>query len=285
MQSLFDEYKDQGKIAEALLVARNQFSKNLSDKKAFSMYFDYLCVLAESSELLEERREYISQASIALTFFIENATLDDEVVSGIKKNQQRISDILTETAEIERSAVDTEINKIHEYNQKALKKLRNLKLDLNGATTQEQFENVLNEIRKADNAVNKNAITDKQNNEYERLTKEHTELISKKMRDLEHKDNLNYNRRAVEKYKEVFDSFKNAEDYKKNKDHLRSIASTFSKFDADRLFSETLIYYNYIYSYIFNEIDDDEKHILTMYSINRDNKKVTKNADKHKKQS
>lgn len=38
-------------------------------------------------------------------------------------------------------------------------------------------------------------------------------------------------------------------------------------YDAGRLFNETLIFYNHVYSYIFNKLDDNGKLELTKYSI------------------
>ena len=45
------------------------------------------------------------------------------------------------------------------------------------------------------------------------------------------------------------------------------VSSTLFAFDAGRLFNETLIYYNHVYSFIFGKLDDDGKLALTRYSI------------------
>lgn len=44
-------------------------------------------------------------------------------------------------------------------------------------------------------------------------------------------------------------------------------AIAFTGYDAGRLFNETLIFYNHVYSYIFNKLDDNGKLELTKYSI------------------
>lgn len=48
MLSLFEKYKNDGKITEALLVGRNLFNRNSGDEIIFSAYFEYLCTLAET---------------------------------------------------------------------------------------------------------------------------------------------------------------------------------------------------------------------------------------------
>ena len=88
------------------------------------------------------------------------------------------------------------------------------------------------------------------------------------MRELEHKDNVLYNQKAVDAFASAFKQFKDNEAKYKNHTQLYTLASTtLFAFDAARLFNETLIYYNHVYSYIFSKLDDDGKLALTRYSI------------------
>ena len=88
------------------------------------------------------------------------------------------------------------------------------------------------------------------------------------MRQLEYKDNIDYNKKAVNAYNSAFTSFKNNESRYKDKSQLFSLVSTtLFAYDAGRLFNETLIFYNHVYSYIFNKLDDNGKLELTKYSI------------------
>lgn len=95
-----------------------------------------------------------------------------------------------------------------------------------------------------------------------------TDTISAKMRQLEYKDNIDYNKKAVNAYNSAFTSFKNNESRYKDKSQLLGLVSTtLFAYDAGRLFNETLIFYNHVYSYIFNKLDDNGKLELTKYSI------------------
>lgn len=92
--------------------------------------------------------------------------------------------------------------------------------------------------------------------------------ISAKMRQLEYKDNIDYNKKAVNAYNSAFTSFKNNESRYKDKSQLFGLVSTtLFAYDAGRLFNETLIFYNHVYSYIFSKLDDNGKLELTRYSI------------------
>lgn len=85
---------------------------------------------------------------------------------------------------------------------------------------------------------------------------------------MEHKSNIAYNKKAVESYDKAFKMFKNNEGKYKNQTQLFSlVSSTLFAYDVARLFNETLIYYNHIYSYIFGKLDDDGKLALTRFSI------------------
>ena len=103
---------------------------------------------------------------------------------------------------------------------------------------------------------------------YDQLNKSCTDTISAKMRQLEYKDNIDYNKKAVNAYNSAFTSFKNNESRYKDKSQLFGLVSTtLFAYDAGRLFNETLIFYNHVYSYIFSKLDDNGKLELTRYSI------------------
>ena len=88
------------------------------------------------------------------------------------------------------------------------------------------------------------------------------------MRELEYKKNVAYNKQAADSFAKAFNQFRNNESKYKNQTQLFSLVSTtLFAYDASRLFNETLIYYNHVYSYIFSKLDDDGKLALTRFSI------------------
>ena len=153
-------------------------------------------------------------------------------------------------------------------NDALLKKIYALKDELRGVKTKEDFDRTLKEIRDVDLRMDKSSLTEKQNEAYDDLTKENAEIMSEKMRELEHKDRIDYNRRAAEAYRKALKTFQGNEGAFKNQTQLFSLASTtLFAYDASKLFNETLIYYNHVYSYIFAKLDDDGKLALTKFSI------------------
>lgn len=268
MLSLFEKYKNDGKITEALLVGRNLFNRNSGDEIIFSAYFEYLCILAETLPSLSDRINFAEQASVALAFYSENAELTSESVDALSGQQQRIDVILSEIENTKAKRVADERAEIEAHNSECLKKLYSLKDEINRATTQDEFDKILVKIRETDTTMDKDEFNDEQSSTYESLTKEHTELISEKMHQLEHIKNIAYNKQAADAFASAFERFRKDENKYRNQSQLFLLASTtLFAFDASRLFNETLIYYNHVYSYIFSKLDDDGKLALTRYSI------------------
>lgn len=268
MLELFNKYKDSGKIAEALLIGQNLFNRNPNSQEVFNEYFTYLCTLAETLPSLADRQHFAEQANVTLAFFTENAELTDKIITDIMEYQHRLDAILDEIGKTQKEKLDSENAAIDAHNSDCLKKLYALKDSLQQTVSQDEFDDVLAQIGKIDSEIDKDSLNDEQSGIYETLTKEHTELISAKMRELEHKKNIIYNKQAADAFSKAFKQFRVDEGKYKSQTQLFSlVASTLFAYDASRLFNETLIYYNHVYSYIFSKLDDDGKLALTRYSI------------------
>lgn len=268
MLELFDKYKASNRITDAILVGRNLFNREPANGAIFLAYFDLLCSLAEDLPLLSERKDFAGQAGVALAFFSENANLDEGTVDNICAYEKRIHDISHAIGIAEQEQETQRVDKVKASNNECIKKIFRLKDSLSGADSQKKFDELLSELGATDRAIDKDALTDEQAAYYDTLTKECTETISQKMREFEHKSNVGYNKRAVDAYAKAFKQFRENESKYKNQTQLFALVSeTLFAFDASRLFNETLIYYNHIYSYIFSKLDDDGKLALTRFSI------------------
>lgn len=268
MLTLFHTYKDSGKISEALLVGRNAFNRDPENAEVFEAYFSYLCTLAETLPSVDDRIRFADQADVALAFYAENAMLGQDVVEAILSYQARLDESYRTINKLQQEKAYQEQQEDEHHNTECIKKLYALKDELRAAAGQAEFDAVLLQIAQVDSDLVKDRFTQDQSSTYDALTKEHTDLISAKMRELEYKRNLAYNKRAVESFAEAFSQFRGNESQYKNQTKLFDLVSkTLFAYDASRLFNETLIYYNHVYSYIFSKLDDDGKLALTRYSI------------------
>jgi hypothetical protein len=268
MNALFKEYKDSGKISEALLVGRNMVNKEPGNSENVEAYVEFLFYLAEALPSLDERKEFVGQANVTISFFEENADLTEETISKIKEYRERLESIASKIDALEDERAADDLKKLEVENSRQIKELYTMKQKLANVKQQEDFDKILQEISLIDARIEHDYLTEEQKNHYDQLNRDCTETISAKMRELEYIKNVNYNKEAVDAYDKAFQNFKSDEAKYKNQSQLfQLVSSTLFAFDAGRLFNETLIFYNHVYSYIFGKLDDDGKLALTRYSI------------------
>ena len=71
MNPMFNEYKDAGKIQEALLIGRNMVNKAPGDSECVNAYLDFLLMLAEKLPRTDERKSFADQANLVLSFYFQ----------------------------------------------------------------------------------------------------------------------------------------------------------------------------------------------------------------------
>ena len=72
-----------------------------------------------------------------------------------------------------------------------------IKQKLENAKTHAEFDKLLQEISAVDAEIDHDNLTSEQKTHYDQLNKSCTDTISAKMRQLEYKDNIDYNKKAV----------------------------------------------------------------------------------------
>lgn len=275
MNKMFSEYKDAGKIQEALLIGRNMVNKEPGNPECVDDYLDFLLMLAEKLPRTNERKNFAEQANLVLAFYEENAELTNGIINDIQSYHNRLNAAVDDISRIEQEELGRQQRAIEEANTAQIKKLYTIKQKLEKVRTHAEFDDVLRDIGTVDEKIVHEKLTVEQKRHYEQLNKSCTDIISNKMRQLEYTDNIDYNKKAVNAYNSAFISFKNNEARYKDKSQFYSfVSTTLFAYDARRLFNETLIFYNHVYSYIFNKLDDNGKLELTKYSIECERKQV-----------
>lgn len=266
--TLFEQYKSNGKIIDALLIGRNLLNKNAGNSDIFNEYFELVCSLAESLPLLDERLLFAEQANTALEFYSENVELNEIKINEINIAKQKLECIFSNLMKIKEELNAAEYSNIVHNNEKMLVQLAELKDKLCLVDTQENFDSLLQSVNAIELKLDKEKFTEKQNAVYDKLTKTYTDTISEKLRKFEHQKNIDYNNSAVTAFSKTFSQFKANENLYRNKTKLFTLVSdSLFAYDPSRLFNETLIYYNHVYSYLFSKLDDDGKLALTKFSI------------------
>ena len=256
-------------IWDAQIVGKNLFCKNPADSYILSEYFDFCIKVANYPIDIETRNFFINEAELSLTIFTEKANIDE---TNLKFIQKKRSILVSTSTEINNIVIENEKNLLTEcksINNDALTALSRLKGRIASATNQTEFENILSEMSIYENKIDKEILTDTQTALYNNLTREFSTLVSKKMADFAYNKDIRYNKDAATAFKKAFDLFKNNESkYKESDDQLYELVAKYLfAYDAKRLFNETLVYYNHVYTFIFNKLDDDGKYRFTQFSF------------------
>ena len=268
MISLFNEYKNTGRITEALMIGRNMVNKSPDNLEYIDTYTDLLFSLAEKLPSINERKIFIDQLNVAITFFEENTKLTKDIINRIMLYREHLNKIILEIERLENKKIKEELAEIEIKNTKNIEELYKIRENFKSIKTQEEFDIILEKIATIDLNINHDYMTSEQKKHYNQLNKECTENISAKIHELEYIKNIEYNKNEVNTYNIAFQKFKIDENKYKNQTQLfQLVSSTLFAYEASRLFNETLIFYSHVYSFIFGKLDDEGKFLLTKYSI------------------
>ena len=269
MNALFEKLLANNDIWNAQIVGKNDFCRNASNSELFTDYFDFCIRIAQYPVEYETVSFFLNEAELSLTIFSEKAEMDPQILALISEKRE----ILVSTAKhIESNQAKTELSAqeaIEESNKESLQCLAKLEGRFNLINCQDDLDEILSEMAMLEGQLHKDHFTDEQKEDYTALTKDFSKLVSEAMEKIGHDADVEYNRKATTSFKKAFDLFKADEDkFKKHDSSLYELVSEYLfAYDAKRLFSETLIYYNHIYTYIFNKLDDNGKFRFTQFSF------------------
>ncbi len=262
MKDLFFKYKENGKISEALIVGQNMFNKFLGEKEYFEPYFSLLAELASIGDSAH-RTGFLQQATAAVAAFSENADLTEETVEYITQKEALLEGIYdsieAENDNKRREAVKQKI----QFNDDALNLIEKLLSQLAVVKSKDEFEKIIQNIGKVDSSIDKEYLSERQAAKYSELTEASSSAVSAKMTYFEKEKTGEYNLRAIEAYEKIFEMFKSGDIPDLHKEVIENLFA----FDAKMLYNETLVYYNHVYNYILNKLDDEGKFKLTKYAI------------------
>lgn len=262
MLDLFKEYVRDGRIPEALLVGQNMLIHS-SDPEVFSAYMDLLCELVGSVEDRSLAADNLEQANGAFSYYACHAPLDRETVEALMRQRRRLDDLresLRSEAQQEEAALRAEQNR---YIQDSFSLIDRLAEHLAESTDDAELKKTMQQIKAIDSRLDRSNFNEAQATEYERLTRKCSENVARQTGILEHSREIDYNQKAADAFERAFRLFSSGTEA----DKRREILDDFFSFDPARLFSETLTYYQHVYSYIFSKLPDEEKFAFTKLAI------------------
>ena len=266
---LFEELKTQNNFWDAHTVGKNLFCKFPDNQDFFDKYFSFCCAVASYPMETETRSFFLKEAEVALSIFSERARMSVDVLKFIEDKRQ----VLIKTSYAFNQKIEEEMAKtrseIIEANNSFLRELVSLKGEFLLCKDQILFDKLISQMAAIEEHFDKESFTDTQKVQYDSLTREFSNLVSKSMAAITNASEVEYNKKAAKSFKVAFDLFKNDSDrYTGNERNLYElVAKHLFAYDAKRLFNETLVYYNHVYTYIFNKLSDEVKFRFTQFSF------------------
>ena len=271
---IFEEFCNKQQIMNAQIVGKNLFCNRPSDMKIFGLYFDFCIEQAKSQIDTESSSFFLSEADLALSLFCERCAMSEDNVSLIDDKRNKFIETRHVVYDRMRESDEIVAKQTIDNNESLIEKLVNLANDLQKTSNENEFDITIAKVSDAENLLQKESFTFQQKERYDAISKRYSKVVTDKMRELQRQSDKAYNLRAAETFKIVYENFKNDEKkYKKNEDDFRDLISNrLCCFDSTRFFNETTIYYNFVYTYIFNAVNEGLKLKMTEYAINSDKK-------------
>lgn len=262
MFETFDKYykkaKTDNNYSDVLLAGQNIFAKNPGNFDFFSKYVEMLFDYYNSCK----DKNVINYISNALSVFSENVEINDASISFIRQCESKIKYYYSSIEKNEEKEKREYLKTLITSNDKIIEKIKTLISDLEFERNEETYLSILNEITKEDEMLNVDNFVERQKKDYDGLTKRLSKIIEEKNKDFERQKNVQYNSDAINTYERLFKAFCN-----KNIEYNEGQIVDLFAFDTTRLFNETIVYYNYVYSFIFNRLDDESKVKMTRLAI------------------
>lgn len=257
------DYACKGDFREALIIGQNLFAKNSGNPEIFEAYTGVLESVLETEDTSNGKMRYFQQLSAALTIFSETVNMDDSRVAFIMTQEDRLGRLFDGIQQLQKQEERDFVKQKIMANDGILSKLSGATERLKTAADRTAFDTVLQQIQQYDSGIDKDYLMDRQREIYQSVTKQCSKIVDIRLRAFQRSADAEYNEQALAAYERVYQYFKTG---KVPIDHKDVISGLF-RFDASRLFNETLTYYQYVYAYVLNTLDDDGKFRLTKAAI------------------
>lgn len=266
---LFEKLYNSNDIYNADMVIKNLLNRNINDLDTFKTYYDFKIKVASWDIDIPTRKLFLNEVETGLIYFSENVEINAEILEYINECKAEIHSLYNYLIDLEQNIEASKLEEEKKSNNELLKKLVNYKFEIYNCKTEDNFQQILSSVQEVEKNLNTDLFSNEQYKLYEDLTRDYSNVVSNKMAEFEKLKLKEYNKKAVNSFRYVFDTFSKDEDtYKNNFSQLsRLVGNYLFNYDSSKLLNETLIYYNQIYSFIFGKLNDEGKFKLTEIAV------------------
>lgn len=271
MNEIYQKYKnrDDG-MSVAYLIIKNLLNKDIGNKELFDEFLNTSMQIIEMPITFEERYTILNEVESAFMLFMDNTEIKEETLDYYRLVKNKISDTHNKIQEEEEKQYKEGFDKILEENRKKISELANKNSDIKKANSQKGLEKVLEEIKKIDDEIDTDFLDDNIQKVYEQNEELRTKLVYEKIEEIQRSEKMNYNVKAANDIQYVYNELKhNKNKYISQQGNLKNLLQRrMFILDMNRLFNETIVYYNFVYNWIFqnSDIDDGLKFKITEWA-------------------
>lgn len=140
---------------------------------------------------------------------------------------------------------------------------------LDEVQTEKEFDDLLDDVKKAEKKLKVSSMDEKEKDSYDRLIDLYAAKISSRTRDFENAELTRYNIECLDSLKNLMQAFrKSKRKFISHFDLLEPLlCEKMFNYDTSKLFSATSEYYEYCYSYIFTRLNNDDKYTMARLAL------------------
>ena len=271
MNEIYQKYKnrDDG-MSVAYLIIKNLLNKDIGNKELFDEFLNTSMQIIEMPITFEERYTILNEVESAFMLFMDNTEIKEETLDYDRWVKNKISDTQSKIQKEEEKQYKEGFDKILEENRKKITELANKNSDIKKANSQKGLEKVLEEIKKIDDEIDTDFLDNDIQKVYEQNEELRTKLVYEKIEEIQRSEKMNYNVKAANDIQYVYNELKhNKNKYISQQGNLKNLLQRrMFILDMNRLFNETIVYYNFVYNWIFqnSDIDDGLKFKITEWA-------------------
>jgi hypothetical protein len=259
----YEEYIGLQNSDEALLVAESGFKKFPDKYILFENYIDCLVKQTNTNEDISKRKEIVNSCYDAIKNYSVNLKAKDFDI--ITPYIEKIKKLEYKVKLFEESSKEGKLKELKNINEDALLKLAQIQKKIENSEDENLISSLMDNASDNENKLSIELLDKNQKEKYDELKNNFEELANKKGQIIRLKKYKDYNEKTINSLKKLLDIF--SENEKKYSDKESEFPMILKKYigniNTNYLNPETLTYMNFVYGYIFENVDDDSKYIIT----------------------
>jgi len=259
----YEEYIGLQNMEEALLVAESGFKKFPDKFVLFENYIDCLVKQINSTKNISERRVLINSCYDAVknySLYLKAKDFDviTPYIEKIKKIEHKVN-------LFEESSKEGKLKDLRDINEENLLKLAQIQKKIEDSEDENIISSLMDNASESEEKLSIELLDKNQKEKYSELKNKFEDLANKKGQIIRMKKYRDYNEKVINSLKKLLDLF--SENEKKYSDKESEFPMILKRYiggiNTNYLNPEILTYMNFVYGYIFENVDDDSKYIIT----------------------